>query len=157
MPQCRQPLVHGVSAANPWAGALAILARHPMGPAMTSKSHFQYERRGEPLISASAFNRRMIGHGIVAVSLIAGALSVGVLGYHGFEGLPWLDALLNASMILGGMGPVDPLHTGAGKWFASFYALFSGIAFIGIAGVMVAPVAHRIMHRLHLEQGSGDD
>jgi hypothetical protein len=65
--------------------------------------------------------------------------------------MPWVDALLNAAMILGGMGPVDTLHTAAGKVFASFYALFSGMIFLVAAGVLVAPVAHRFLHRLHLD------
>jgi hypothetical protein len=81
------------------------------------------------------------------------SLGLGVLGYHLTEGLSWLDSLLNASMILGGMGPVDVLHTPAGKLFASFYALFSGAVFLGMAGIVVAPIAHRLLHRLHLEEG----
>ena len=74
-------------------------------------------------------------------------------GYHQTEGLPWLDALLNASMILSGMGPVQELHTTAGKLFASFYALFSGVMFITLAGVLFAPVFHRFLHKFHW----GDD
>jgi uncharacterized membrane protein YhiD involved in acid resistance len=72
-------------------------------------------------------------------------------GYHFSEGLSWLDSLLNASMILGGMGPVSQLHTAAGKWFASAYALYSGMVFLAISGIMLAPPAHRLLHRLHLE------
>ena len=79
------------------------------------------------------------------------ALGIGVFGYHYLGGLNWIDSLLNASMILGGMGPVDPLHSDAAKIFASFYALFSGLAFIGIASLLVAPFAHRFLHRFHLE------
>ena len=79
-------------------------------------------------------------------------LGLGVLGYHNFCGLDWLDSLLNASMILGGMGPVDPLVTPAAKLFASFYALFSGLAFVGIASLIIAPFAHRLVHRLHLDE-----
>ena len=82
---------------------------------------------------------------------IAVALGVGVLGYHYFARLAWIDSLVNASMILGGMGPVDPLPSTAAKVFASCYALFSGVAFIGIAGVMLAPFAHRLLHRFHIE------
>jgi hypothetical protein len=83
--------------------------------------------------------------------IILFSLGIGVLGYHLTEGLPWLDALLNASMILGGMGPVDPIRTDAGKWFASFYALFSGMVLLVAAGVLIAPVFHRFLHRFHLE------
>jgi hypothetical protein len=83
--------------------------------------------------------------------IILGSLLLGVLGYHYFEGLAWLDALLNASMLLGGMGPVDVLHTVAGKVFASFYALYSGIIFLVVVGVIFAPLYHRFLHRFHLE------
>ncbi|PYL52103.1 MAG: hypothetical protein DMF29_11500 [Verrucomicrobia bacterium] len=79
------------------------------------------------------------------------ALGIGVIGYYCIGGLSWIDSVLNASMILGGMGPVDPLHSSAAKLFASFYALFSGLAFIGIASLMVAPFAHRLLHRFHIE------
>ncbi len=117
----------------------------------------RFERRHEPLLPRHKFLLRQIRFVFFALLIVFGSLGMGVIGYHYTESLPWLDALLNASMILFGMGPVDAVKTDAGKWFASFYALFSGIAFIGIAGVMVAPVAHRIMHRLHLEQDTGED
>jgi len=77
------------------------------------------------------------------------SLFIGVSGYHFFENLPWLDALLNASMILGGMGPVDTLKTVGGKLFASFYALYSGLVLIGLMGLLLAPVFHRILHTFH--------
>ncbi len=98
---------------------------------------------------------------MIALLITAAALGIGILGYALTEGMPFLDALLNASMILGGMGPVDTLQTAAGKWFASFYALFAGMVFLVIAGVLVAPVAHRVLHWMHLddsgrsENGSG--
>lgn len=76
---------------------------------------------------------------------------IGILGYHIFEGLPWIDSLLNASMILGGMGPVNELKTEAGKIFASLYALFSGIVFIAAASILVAPVFHRFLHKFHIQ------
>jgi hypothetical protein len=84
-------------------------------------------------------------------SLIFGALSIGALGYRETEGLGWLDATLNAAMILAGEGPVAPMRTVAGKLFAIIYALFSGIAFITAAGVLIAPALHRFLHRFHLE------
>jgi hypothetical protein len=110
-----------------------------------------YEHRTEPLLPREQFYRRLIRHMLVAFGLMAGSLGLGVLGYHLTEGLSWLDSLLNASMILSGMGPVAVLHSPAGKLFASFYALFSGAVFLGMAGIVVAPVAHRLLHRLHLE------
>ena len=110
-----------------------------------------YEHRTQPLLPRQLFLRRMLGHALLGLILILGSLTLGILGYHYLEGLSWLDALLNASMILGGMGPVAELHTVAGKLFASFYALFSGAIFLVIVGILIAPVAHRILHRLHLE------
>ncbi len=111
-----------------------------------------YERRNHPLLSRAKFARRVARHLLLALFVIGIALGIGVLGYHCIGGLSWVDSLLNASMILGGMGPVDPLHSTAAKLFASFYALFSGLAFIGIASLMVAPFAHRLLHRFHVEE-----
>jgi hypothetical protein len=111
-----------------------------------------YEERNEPLITRRSFVIRVLGHLLLAVTLISLGLGIGVLGYHHLCGLGWLDSILNASMILGGMGPVDPLVTSSAKLFASFYALFSGLAFVGIASLIVAPFAHRLVHRLHLDE-----
>lgn len=116
-----------------------------------------YERHTEPLITTRRFVRRLMIHALVALAITVFALGIGILGYHFTEGLPYLDALLNASMILGGMGPVNPIHTDAGKLFASFYALFSGMVFLGIAGILIAPIAHRFLHWMHLEETGGRD
>ena len=113
-----------------------------------------FERRNEPMISRVAFLRRMLVYAAIALAIDAGSLAVGVVGYHALEGLPWVDALLNASMILGGMGPVNEIHTTAGKLFASFYAIYSGLIFLVVAGVLLAPVIHRFMHHFHLEAES---
>lgn len=90
----------------------------------------------------------------MAVALIGGALGVGIIGYHGFEGMAWIDATVNAAMILGGMGPVAELHTTGGKLFASAYALFSGIVFLVGVGVLFAPAIHRFIHKFHLDSES---
>lgn len=111
----------------------------------------KYEHKSEPLLPMRRFAARIMAHLSVGLLVIAASLGLGVLGYHHFEHLPWLDALLNASMILGGMGPVDPVRTAGGKAFASFYALFSGVVFLVVVGIMIAPAAHRLLHRLHLE------
>jgi hypothetical protein len=111
-----------------------------------------YEHYSEPMLPRRTFIRRMAGHALVAVAVLGTSLLIGVLGYHLIEGLPWIDALLNASMILGGMGPVNELHSNAGKLFASFYALFAGVMFLATAGILVAPLAHRLLHHLHLEE-----
>ena len=115
-----------------------------------------YEHRSQPLLPPRAFLLRLAAHTGVALAVIFGSLLMGILGYHFLEGLPWLDSLVNASMILGGMGPVDALHTTAGKLFASFYALYSGIVFLVSVGIIFAPVFHRILHRFHLESGKDD-
>lgn len=110
-----------------------------------------FEHRSEPLVSTREFRRRMLYFGMVTAMMILSSLGIGMIGYHYFESLPWIDSLLNASMILGGMGPVDPLHTIAGKVFASFYALYSGIILLASVGVLAAPLFHRILHRFHME------
>jgi hypothetical protein len=111
-----------------------------------------FEHSADRLLPRRRFLRRQLLHAGASALLIGGSLGLGVLGYHGFERLPWIDSLLNASMILGGMGPVDPVKTEGGKLFASFYALFSGIVFLVAAGVVFAPAFHRFLHRFHLEQ-----
>lgn len=116
-----------------------------------------YEHHSQALLPRKIFLIRFVLHCLVAGGVIATALGIGVLGYHLLEGLPWIDALLNASMILGGMGPVNPLVTTAGKLFASFYALFSGIVFLVIAGIIMAPVVHRFLHKLHLDGEAGQE
>jgi hypothetical protein len=108
-----------------------------------------YEHRKHKLLPRQAFVFRVLRHFVLAWLFAAAALAIGIAGYHYLAELSWLDSLLNASMILGGMGPVDQLHSDSAKWFASFYALFSGLVVIGIAGVVVAPFAHRMLHSLH--------
>jgi len=89
---------------------------------------------------------------MLALCILAFSLGLGIAGYHYLGELNWIDALLNASMILTGMGPVDVLHGNTPKLFASFYALYSGIVFLGVASVLVAPFAHRLLHKFHLER-----
>jgi hypothetical protein len=111
-----------------------------------------YERRKQRLLSRVEFSKRVGRHGLVALAVLVFGLGIGVLGYHRLAHLSWVDSLLNASMILGGMGPVDPLRSNAAKIFASCYALFSGLAFIGIVSVLLAPFVHRMLHRFHAEE-----
>ena len=113
----------------------------------------RFEHRREPLLPRRVYVRRLARHAAIAVAIIFGSLSIGVLGYHHFAGLVWLDALLDASMILSGMGPVHVPQTAAGKLFASAYALFSGVAFITTVGVLFAPAVHRFLHKFHLDFG----
>ena len=97
------------------------------------------------------FLRRAAAHALVSFGGVVAAVSIGTIGYHMTAGLPWVDAFLNASMILSGMGPVDKLETTAAKIFAAVYALFSGLLFIGLAGLVLAPWAHRVLHKMHAE------
>ena len=116
-----------------------------------------FEHHREPLLPRRAYIARLVRSALVTGGIIATSLLIGVVGYHAFGKLSWLDALVNASMILGGMGPVDPIHSTAGKWFASAYALFSGITLLTSVGVLVAPAVHRFMHRFHLEEEGSDE
>lgn len=112
---------------------------------------FNYESRTEPLLSQAAFARRLIVNLAVALLLIAASLLAGMAGYHYFESMSWIDAFVNASMILSGMGPVGTLQTWGGKCFAGWYALYSGLALILVSGLILAPILHRLMHRFHLD------
>jgi len=111
------------------------------------------ERKHEKLAPLSVFIRRMANSVGMAGLLVAAALSVGISGYHWIAGLSWVDSLLDASMILGGMGPVNQLTTTGAKIFASAYALFSGLIFIGVMGIVLTPVAHRLLHKFHVDEG----
>ena len=115
-----------------------------------------YEHHKDPLLSTMDFLWRMVRHGMVFLGMIAAALFIGVAGYHWIEGFGWVDAILNASMILGGMGPVGTLQTDAGKLFASGYALFSGLVFVAAMGVLFIPAVHRLLHKFHIEM-EGED
>jgi hypothetical protein len=109
------------------------------------------ETKTEKLAPFSVFAQRFVVAVAAACGVIAIVLSVGVAGYHWLGGFDWVDSLLEASMILGGMGPVNPLKTTAAKLFASGYALFSGLVFIAIMGIVLTPVVHRILHKFHVE------
>jgi hypothetical protein len=113
---------------------------------------FRYEHRSESLLPWRRFllhrvaNSLLLGGGVIVVSL-----AIGMLGYRITEGMGWLDGFLNASMFLGGMGPVASMHTASGKLFAGIYALYSGLILIAVAGLLLAPFLHRLLHRFHLE------
>ncbi len=111
-----------------------------------------FESKNKPLLPRRKFYNRMLRSMLIGSVLIFCSLFIGMLGYHFICKLSWIDSLLNASMILTGMGPVNQMETDAAKLFASFYALFSGIAFLSTVAVLIAPLAHRIMHRFHLEE-----
>lgn len=110
-----------------------------------------FEHSSQPILSRRDFVKRVLAFAALAVIVLLFSLTIGIVGYHVTEGLSWTDSLLNASMILGGMGPVNPLQTEAGKVFASFYALFSGIVFLVAMSLFLAPALHRLLHHLHLQ------
>jgi hypothetical protein len=114
-----------------------------------------FEHHHQPLLPRPAFVLRLIRHGLMSVVIVIAALAIGVIGYHVCLGLGWTDSVLNAAMILGGMGPVadlgQPSVSTSGKLFAAAYALFSGLVFIVVVGVLLAPALHRVLHRFHLD------
>jgi len=111
-----------------------------------------YESLSRPPIDRRRFARRFAAHFLVAAGLIAGSLGAGMVGYVAFEHLSWIDAFLNAAMLLGGMGPVNAPQTDAGKLFAGLYALYAGLVFIVTAALLFGPVLHRLLHRLHWKE-----
>jgi hypothetical protein len=124
-----------------------------MSSSQHQKHHpWRFERRHERLAPFPIFAKRVASSFVIALALIAFALTGGIMGYHSFAGFGWVDSLLEASMLLGGMGPVNPLPNDAAKIFASGYALFSGLLFIVTMGVVLSPLAHRVMHKFHIEE-----
>jgi hypothetical protein len=112
---------------------------------------FHVENKHEPLAPRWKFYRRLGRSFLSTLVIVAFSLAFGTTGYHYLAGLSWIDGLLNSAMILTGMGPVDKPESDAGKLFATFYALYSGIAFLTLVAVLMAPVYHRFLHRFHLE------
>lgn len=111
-----------------------------------------FESHASPLASRRVFARRMAMFGIMAALVAGTALLIGILGYRYIAGMAWVDSLLNASMILGGMGPMGDLPSDGAKVFASAYALFSGLVFISVMGIVLTPAAHRMLHVFHLDE-----
>jgi hypothetical protein len=117
---------------------------------------FSFEHRSQPLLNLSAFLRRVVLCASLGWALVSISLFAGMLGYHFFERLSWIDAFVNAAMILSGMGPLAQPATARGKIFAGIYALYSGLAVVMIAGIVFAPIVHRFLHRMHLEEKDGE-
>jgi len=111
-----------------------------------------YENKKEPLAPKEVYYSRVIKNLLYTCLFLSVCLMIGIFGYHYTANIGWLDSLHNASMILSGMGPVVEIKTSSGKWFSSFYALFSGVAFITNIGLLLAPIAHRFFHKLHVEE-----
>jgi hypothetical protein len=111
-----------------------------------------FEHRSQPVLPKQLFYKRMARTGSIALALVIVTLLIGITGYRSLEGLGWLDAFLNAAMLLGGMGPVNAPITPGGKLFAGLYALYCGLMVIAVTGLLLAPAAHRLLHRFHLEK-----
>lgn len=112
---------------------------------------FDFDYKESPLASPIRFAGRMATNILAALALVAAALVAGMWGYHATEGMDWLDAFLNSAMLIGGMGPVTPLATDAGKLFAGIYALVCGLVFVLASGVVLARVFHRVLHAFHVD------
>jgi hypothetical protein len=112
---------------------------------------FHFESKGQPLAAPQSFAMRLMRNALWSLGIIVIWLIIGMVGYGGLEGMSVVDAFVNAAMILSGMGPVQTLNTVAGKIFAGFYAIISGIVIFGIAGIALAPLYHRMLHRFHLQ------
>ena len=115
-----------------------------------------FERKSDPLVSQEDFLRRLGRNATVALSIIGVSLVVGVVGYRTLEDMAWIDAFVESAMLLGGMGPIHAPLTVAGKIFAGVYALYSGILVIGTAGIILAPIFHRVLHSLHVEDDNDE-
>ena len=115
-------------------------------------NNFRFEHKSKPLLSKGEFYKRQLRFVVYSFVLLAISLGIGMIGYHLATGMPWIDAFYNASMILTGMGPIDAMPTTGAKLFAGFYALFSGIVFLSTAAVLFAPVIHRLLHIMHIQE-----
>jgi hypothetical protein len=115
-----------------------------------------FERKTEKLATMDIFLRRMFKSLFLVLALIMVALAIGTVGYHWIAELSWIDAFLEASMILGGMGPTSQLASNGAKIFASLYALFSGLIFIAMMGILLTPIAHRMLHAFHIDEAEED-
>ena len=111
-----------------------------------------FEHHSKPVLPLEKFLLRVARYALFSMVLLGISLGVGVVGYHFTNDLGWLDSFLNASMILTGMGPVDPMKNDAAKWFASFYSIFSGVVFLSTVAVFLSPIVHRVLHKMHVSE-----
>jgi hypothetical protein len=146
------PIPNSVPPPNQQSVCQRVIRRPGHQEAIMTKRHLlAYESKHDHLLPRAEFARRLARNAGVSTSLIGVSLLAGMAGYHYLESQPWIDAFANAAMILSGMGPLAPLQTWGGKLFAGLYALYSGLILIVAAGILFAPVIHRMVHRFHLE------
>ncbi|MBL0342634.1 MAG: hypothetical protein IPP71_18125 [Bacteroidetes bacterium] len=117
----------------------------------------QFEHKKKKLLPVKTFLNRVLLFSFYASAILLLSLLIGIFGYHFLGNLSWMDALVNAAMILTGMGPVDRMTTVAGKLFTSFFALYSGVAFLSTSAVLFAPIIHRFLHALHIDEASSEN
>lgn len=115
------------------------------------KRLLEFEKRHQPVASQQVFSQRLLFNGLLALATIVVALAIGMTGYMGLEGMGFIDAFVNSAMILSGMGPMGELQYDSAKIFAGFYAIFCGLLIFGVAGLILAPVFHRILHDFHVD------
>lgn len=118
---------------------------------------YQFERKGQPLASSATFQGRLVRNGVWALAVVVLSLAIGTAGYMYFDSMRFVDAFANAAMILSGMGPLSPLQTDGAKIFASLYAIASGLLLFAVAGMILLPVYHRILHRFHMQIDDAPD
>ena len=111
-----------------------------------------FEHHSKPVLPFADFLLRVMRYTLFSLALLGFSLGIGILGYHYTNELNWLDSFVNASMILTGMGPVDPMKSEAAKWFASFYSIFSGVVFLSTVAVFLSPIVHRFLHKIHVSE-----
>jgi hypothetical protein len=132
------------------------MAKPAQGKRKAAAAGGGYEGIREPLAPRAVFIRRLRYNGLLALAMIAVSLAIGMAGYAGFAGMGWVDAFENAAMILSGMGPARELTSDGAKIFAGLYSLYSGLALVATAGLILAPILHRFMHRFHLEDSADE-
>lgn len=128
-------------------------SKQPGPGASGRRGVFGFEHRTHALLPLPDFLRRVLASLLLGAVVIGGSLAIGMWGYHGLEGLGFMDSFINAAMILAGMGPLWSPQTDAGKFFAGMYALYSGLAVLAVAAVILAPLVHRLLHRFHADDG----
>ncbi len=116
-----------------------------------------FERHHQKLLPRDKFLIRVAKYGLISIGLIMFSLIIGMIGYHAFEGLSWVDSFLNSAMLMGGMGPVSIMQTSAGKIFAGLYALYCGMVLLIAVAIFAAPIFHRFLHHFHLESEANQE